>query len=54
MAHGRDKPKREKRRPKKDKAPKHPAATRDQQIISHVSGQDQHRWGTEENRSDGG
>ena len=47
MAHGRDKPKREVRRPKKAKAPKHPAATRDQQVIASVSGQDQHRWTTD-------
>ncbi|GEM_PF-5572537 len=52
MAHGRDKPKREQRRPKKAKAPKHPAATREQQVIAHVSGQDQHRWSTENRKSD--
>lgn len=47
MAHGRDKPKKEPRRPKKAKPPKHPAATRDQQVIAHVAGQDQHRWNPE-------
>jgi len=47
MAHGRDKPKKEPRRPKKAKAPKHPAATRAQQVITTVSGQDQHRWTTD-------
>ncbi len=51
MAHGRDKPKREKRRPKKDKTA-HPAATREQQIISHVAGQDQHRPASDESRSE--
>lgn len=48
MAHGRDKPKKEARRPKKAKPPKHPAATRAQQTIATVSGQDHHRWSTEE------
>jgi hypothetical protein len=47
MAHGRDKPKKEARRPKKAKAPKHPAATRSQQVINTVSGNDQHRWTNE-------
>lgn len=54
MAHGRDKPKREARRPKKAKPPKHPAATRDQQVIAHVSGQDQHRWSTDQRPEDRG
>ena len=47
MAHGRDKPKKEARRPKKAKPPKNPAAMRGQQVITAVSGQDQHRWTTE-------
>jgi hypothetical protein len=42
MAHGRDKPKKEKLKPKKEKAPRHPAATRDQQVIATVGGKD--RW----------
>lgn len=53
MAHGRDKPKREKRRPKKAKAPAHPAATRAQEVLSQVAGQDQHRWTTEQRDTDG-
>jgi hypothetical protein len=47
MAHGRDKPKREVKRPKKAKVAKHPAAARGQQVINSVSGNDAHRWSTE-------
>lgn len=43
MAHGRDKPKKEVRRPKKAKAAKHPAAARGQQVIENVSGKDAHQ-----------
>lgn len=53
MAHGRDKPKKEARRPKKSKPPKHPAATRSQQVIANVSGQDQHRWSTQPRTEEG-
>jgi hypothetical protein len=54
MAHGRDKPKKEVRRPKKAKPAKHPAATRGQQVIATVSGQDQHRPATTEKPDESG
>jgi hypothetical protein len=52
MAHGRDKPGREKRKPKKAKTPTPTATSRSQEILSHVSGQDQHRWTTEQQREE--
>lgn len=49
MAHGRDKPKKETRTPKKAKAAKHPAATRGEQVIASVSGKDSHHTSSEGN-----
>jgi hypothetical protein len=48
MAHTRDKPRREKKKPKKVKSTPHVISMREQETLSHVAGQDHHRWTTEQ------